>query len=301
MLRSPRFLMLVLLFSSTFSHPQPMAPCSAPEYHQLDFWVGDWDVFESGKAAPVAHVTVDRILDGCALHEHYQDAEGHRGQSFSAYDAGRRQWRQSWYTNRGKSLEILGGVVGDSVILAGTDYDSAPQSLVRGTWQPRGANVQETAVTSDDGGKTWKPWFDLAFRPALRSANEDRKQLLQLDAELQAAVKANDVAALQRLLPEDFVLIGSSGKAYHKADMLAEARSGDYQYGIQEDTEQNVRIWGDTAVITAKLHAKGTEHGLPFDYFVLFSDTYTRTSEGWRYVFGQACCHSTSDLSLAGR
>lgn len=275
-------------------HAQAPAPCSAPEYHQLDFWIGDWDVFESGNTTPVAHVTVDRILDGCALHERYEDTDGHRGQSFSTYDSGRHQWRQSWYTNRGKSLELLGSAQKDTVVLVGTDYDSNPQSLVRGVWQPRGDTVQETAVTSDDGGKSWKPWFDLSFRPAARPADADRNAVLKLDAELQAAVKANDVATLERLLPENFILIGSSGKTFTKADLVAEARSGAFQYEVQEDSGQTVRVWRDTAVITATLHAKGTERGKPFDYTVLFSDTYSRTPEGWRYVFGQAASHTAN-------
>jgi hypothetical protein len=56
----------------------------------------------------------------------------------------------------------------------------------------------------------------------------------------------------------------------------------------QENTEQTVRIWGDTAVVTAKLWEKGIENGEPFDYTVWFSDTYARTPAGWRYVFGQS-------------
>jgi hypothetical protein len=53
-----------------------------------------------------------------------------------------------------------------------------------------------------------------------------------------------------------------------KTDLLQEARSGRFIYERQEDTAQKVRIWGDSAVITAKLWAKGTEDGKPFDYTV---------------------------------
>ena len=59
-------------------------------------------------------------------------------------------------------------------------------------------------------------------------------------------------------------------------------------YEHQEDTEQAVRVFGDTAVVTALLWAKGTRDGKSFDYRLWFSDTYARTAAGWRYVFGQA-------------
>jgi hypothetical protein len=52
-----------------------------------------------------------------------------------------------------------------------------------------------------------------------------------------------------------------------------------------------VRVWGHTAVITAKLWAQGTENDTPFDYTLWFSNTYVRTLGGWRYVFAQASIH----------
>jgi hypothetical protein len=32
------------------------------------------------------------------------------------------------------------------------------------TWAPEAGGVRETAERSSDGGKTWRPWFDLSFR-----------------------------------------------------------------------------------------------------------------------------------------
>ena len=87
---------------------------------------------------------------------------------------------------------------------------------------------------------------------------------------------------------DDFALVTGSGKIYSKADLLAEARSQQLHYERQDDTKQTVRIWGDTAVVTALLTETGTSNGKPFEYTVWFSDTYVRTPSGWRYVFGQS-------------
>lgn len=120
------------------------------------------------------------------------------------------------------------------------------------------------------------------------SSAEDQKIVAALDTEYQAAVKHNDAATMDRILADDFVLITGQGKTFTKADLLAEARSGDYVYERQDELEQTVRVWGDTAVVTALLWVKGTHKGEPFDYKLWFSDTYVRTPEGWRYVLGQA-------------
>src|SRR5262249_735684 len=75
---------------------QTVKPCSAPEYRQFDFWLGDWDAFENNSPVPVARVRVESLLDGCVLREDYQATEGMKGQSFTIYDASRRVWHQSW-------------------------------------------------------------------------------------------------------------------------------------------------------------------------------------------------------------
>ncbi len=141
--------------------------CTAPEYHQFDFWVGDWDGFDAETGAKEAHLLVDRILDGCVVREQYDGADGHRGQSFSLYDASRKVWHQTWVTNRGELLIIEGNRQGKTMVLTGSDLDaSGKERWVRGEWKPVSGGVRETAFTSSDGGKTWKPWFDLIFRPA---------------------------------------------------------------------------------------------------------------------------------------
>ena len=119
------------------------------------------------------------------------------------------------------------------------------------------------------------------------SAGDDRKIVADLDTRYQTAVKNHDAATMDRVLADDFILVTGKGVVHTKAELLAEA-STDVVYEHQEDTQQTVRLWGSTAVVTALLWVKGTDQGKPFDYKLWFSDTYVRTPGGWRYVFGQA-------------
>jgi ketosteroid isomerase-like protein len=120
------------------------------------------------------------------------------------------------------------------------------------------------------------------------SMEQDRLTVAALDTEYQLAVQNNDAEIMDRILADDFILTLGNGKVFTKEDLLASARNQDAIYEYQEDTEQVVRIWGDTAVITALLRSKGTENGKPFQHKLWFSDTYIRTPSGWRYAFGQA-------------
>ena len=131
--------------------------------------------------------------------------------------------------------------------------------------------------------------FALAAFAAQASESDDIAAVAALDTQYQAAVKANDAAAMAKILADDFILVIGNGSVSTKADLLKEAEDRIRTYTHQEDSEQTVRVWGDTAVVTAKLWMQGArKDGSPFDYKLWFSDTYVRTASGWRYVFGQA-------------
>ena len=126
--------------------------------------------------------------------------------------------------------------------------------------------------------------------PTLGAGGVDAHTVAALDTVYQKAVKANDIAIMDRILADDFVLVTDRGASLTKADLIKEAREKRTIYEHQEEEEgtQKVRVWRDTAVVTALLRIKGTRDQNPFDYKVWFSETYVRTATGWRYVFGQA-------------
>ena len=126
---------------------------------------------------------------------------------------------------------------------------------------------------------------------AIAAESDDRKAVADLDTQYQLAVKNNDAATMNRILADDFVLVTGRGKTYNKADLLKSA-SGSVVYEHQEDTDQTVRVWGDTAVVTALLWVKGTDAGKPFDYKLWFSDTYVRTA-----IIAKPTCSDTYAMS----
>ena len=126
--------------------------------------------------------------------------------------------------------------------------------------------------------------------PAYATPEEDRRTVAALDVEYQAAVKRNDATTMGRILDDNFVLILGNGTIITRQQLLDGARSGRIVYEQQDEEpgSQTVRVWGDTAVVTAQLWLRGTNEGAAFDRRLWFSDTYVRTPDGWRYVLGQA-------------
>lgn len=172
--RKASVLLLLLMWSagnavvlaSDFWDGTAALPCTQKEYRQLDFWIGDWDVSDFENPTVInARVRVDRILDGCVLHEDYRDTTGAKGESFSIYDLSTNTWHQSWVTNRGSLLLLKGKLTKEGLVLTGEDRTAAGKKrIVRGTWQPIKDGVREIAVVSLDDGRSWTTWFDLIFR-----------------------------------------------------------------------------------------------------------------------------------------
>ena len=122
------------------------------------------------------------------------------------------------------------------------------------------------------------------------SSQDDAGTVAALDAKYQAAVKDNDATTMAQILADNFILVTGRGHVYSKAELIEQARKKEVTYEHQEEEvgSQKVRVWGDTAVVTALLWVKAVQEGKPVDYKLWFSDTYVRTPTGWRYVFGQA-------------
>ena len=155
--------------------PSPTAPtarapvpaaCQAPEVHQFDFWIGDWDAFEDDDTrTPIARTRITAIAAGCAIHELYEQSDGLIGDSILAFDPVQRAWQQTWVTNRGSLMVVTGRLVEGALVLEGDMHAANGTSLrQRITWTKQGEAVREAAIVSRDGGKSWQQAFDVAFR-----------------------------------------------------------------------------------------------------------------------------------------
>lgn len=132
----------------------------------------------------------------------------------------------------------------------------------------------------------------LSAGQAEASPEQDRQTVAALDTSYQAAVERNDAEAMARILHPEMILVVGAGTVYTREDLLRSAREEDiiYERQVEDEGTQIVRLYGeDTAIVTALLWLKGaSKEGQAFDRRLWFSDTYVRTSEGWRYAFGQA-------------
>jgi hypothetical protein len=149
--------------TSTATPPAAKRPCTAPEFHQFDFWIGTWEVrTPDGKVAGTNRI--EPILDGCVLQESWRGARGLQGTSLNTYVPSTKRWHQTWMDQQGTLLLLDGEFQGGSMVLRGESPSSQKPGVVtqqRITWTPASdGTVRQLWEASEDAGKSWTTVFD---------------------------------------------------------------------------------------------------------------------------------------------
>jgi hypothetical protein len=139
--------------------PSPTPACTAPEFRQFDFWLGQWTVSNpEGKKAGTSEII--RAAEGCAVREQWRSTSGIGGMSINYYDAADQKWHQDWVGGDGLILHLQGGLAGSAMVLTGATKSATQSLLNRITWTPLSdGRVKQQWDTSSDNGHTWQTVF----------------------------------------------------------------------------------------------------------------------------------------------
>jgi hypothetical protein len=162
---------VVCLVSASFAQtaPAPPVPCDQnPVYQKLDFWLGDWDVFDLKSGAKDGTNRLEKILKGCAVIENWSDATGYDGKSLFYVVRATGQWRQVWVEDAGGTKEkaLQDSYIGDGVRFQGEiPHRDGTSHLDRTTLLPMsGGRVRQTIEISKDRGTTWEVVYAAEYR-----------------------------------------------------------------------------------------------------------------------------------------
>ncbi len=139
--------------------------CAAPEFHQLDFWIGEWEVFSGEDGPKSADVVIEPVLGDCALHEIWTGARpGGNGRGLATYDRRTGEWQYFW-ASAGGSMSVWTGKLIDGTEMRFVREQPDPDGRTRlRHWSlidlPDG-RVRELSLASLDGGRNWETEYDL--------------------------------------------------------------------------------------------------------------------------------------------
>ena len=121
-----------------------------------------------------------------------------------------------------------------------------------------------------------------------RSSVGPHQALKDVEHQWLDAVKSHDSAALNRILDDQFISTGDDGQVFNKSQFIAAAAAAIKLESYNFD-EMNIRIFGDTAVVSGLLTARLSVAGKDSSGAFRYTDTFVRRLGRWRAV----ASHST--------
>ncbi|MGH9602649.1 MAG: nuclear transport factor 2 family protein [Terriglobales bacterium] len=110
------------------------------------------------------------------------------------------------------------------------------------------------------------------------------QELIDVSNEWDRVMVENDPEAIGRYMADDWIIIGSDGNACDKATFLGLVKSGVLSHDVMESHDLNIRVYGDTAVVTARGVSGGKYQGQPFREVERVSCIFVRQKGQWRCV-----------------
>ena len=128
----------------------------------------------------------------------------------------------------------------------------------------------------------------------MSDSDTDRRAIAALEELRAAAIVSADTKALAAMTDADYVHVETSGRVRTKQDFLETLRSGPGRFERYDVTENVIRLYGDTAVVTGVFdNAYRTADGHCTAKTARHIRVYVRRAGGWTNVSHQATALDT--------
>ncbi len=124
-----------------------------------------------------------------------------------------------------------------------------------------------------------------AVRPLWTEISPE-EHVVQLERAWFDAYLKRDVATLDRILADDYTFIAPNGQVVTKS--AGWSRLGRLHYDRLEVDDIHVRLYGDTAVLTARVQVEGRLGDEDLSGAYRHTRVYARQNGSWRAVAGQS-------------
>ena len=111
-----------------------------------------------------------------------------------------------------------------------------------------------------------------------------QEEILKLEKEFSQAIVKNDAEAVGRFLADDWIIIDPDGGMVDRARFLGVIKSGALTHEMMESDDARVRIYGNTAIVTALTTTKGKFSGQVFTTQERATDVFVKQNGRWQCV-----------------
>lgn len=112
-------------------------------------------------------------------------------------------------------------------------------------------------------------------------------KIMALENKWNEAYLKGDVAVLNSMLPDDFIITVEDGSTYSKPGYIAHSKDSTVHVEVAEISDVKIRMHGSIAVVTGAYHEKGTSKGKPYEYHDRYTDVWQKTGGNWQLIASQ--------------
>jgi ketosteroid isomerase-like protein len=113
------------------------------------------------------------------------------------------------------------------------------------------------------------------------------EELLKVDKGFVDAIAKNDLEAIERFVTDDWIIINADGGIIDRERFLGVIKSGALTHEMMESEGIRVRVYGDSAVVSALTRSKGKFMGQEFTTHERSTDVFVKRDGQWRCVLTQ--------------
>jgi ketosteroid isomerase-like protein len=126
-------------------------------------------------------------------------------------------------------------------------------------------------------------------RPGFDSGDQEIiREIVDMERQAKEASLRRDADFPLRTLADDYVAITPLGQVTTKQETISARRSGQLRYESMNVSDMVVRLYGDTAVVTARADVKGHQLGEDFSGLYRYTRVWVRRNGRWQTVSYQA-------------
>lgn len=151
----------------------PEAPCASAEYHEFDFWVGDWRVYDAKTKELVAFDRVEKNAHGCIVQQNLTmitDLYRRPGLNYRMSGIGVNRfdgesWLEMWADDQWGAIVLRGRPAAGKAMVLTTVIPSRNRDL-RLEWEKQAdGSVRALQYVAPAGSGKWELFGDLIYRP----------------------------------------------------------------------------------------------------------------------------------------
>jgi ketosteroid isomerase-like protein len=134
---------------------------------------------------------------------------------------------------------------------------------------------------------------------ACATTHSPEQELLEVEGQWARAIVSNDASSIARFLDDDWTVVEGAGTTVDRTRFLGVIGSGMLTHDTMKLSSPHVRVYGNSAIVTARIDSRGKYAGQRFSTNEISTDVFVKRDGQWRCVLTQLTASAVPEAAQA--